>query len=86
VVLGTFASICCARGRIWWEQIRVAAPAEAPWYVDLPNINPNSEDLVEVRQRIGQSMDASSRDGTRLTQNLDLRSREAPQCRGQEQA
>ena len=40
-----------------------AAPFKAPWYIDLLSINLNNEDLAEARQRIGQYMDASGRDG-----------------------
>ena len=50
--------------------IRVAAPFQAPWYIDLPDINLTNEDRVQARQRMGQYMDGSGRDGTRITQNL----------------
>jgi hypothetical protein len=38
----------------------------------LPDIDLNNEDRVRARQRMGQYMDASGRDGTRITQNLDF--------------
>jgi hypothetical protein len=36
---------------------------------------------IEGEIVIGRPMDAFGRDGTRIAQNLDSRSREAPQCR-----
>jgi len=36
----------------------------------LPDINLNNEDRVQARQRMGQYMDASGPDGTRITQDL----------------
>ena len=50
----------------------VAAPFKATRYIDLLHVNRCNEDLVEARQRIGQYMDAFSRDGTPSTQDLDF--------------
>jgi hypothetical protein len=33
----------------------------APWFIDLPSVNLDNEDLVGARQRMGQHMDASVR-------------------------
>jgi malate synthase len=43
-----------------------------PWYIDLLNLNLNNHDLGIARQRIASYLDAFKRDGTRLTENLDL--------------
>lgn len=43
-----------------------------PWYIDLLNLNLNNQDLGIARQRIASYLDAFRRDGTRLTENLDL--------------
>jgi len=69
---GTFASTWGAHSRIWWGQIRVAASFQARWYNDLPNINLHGKDRARVRQRAGQHMRASGRDGTCVTQNLGI--------------
>jgi malate synthase len=53
-------------------QTYVAAPFKAPWYIDLLNINLDNQDLAEARRRIAQYMDTFSRDGTRITLNLDF--------------
>jgi malate synthase len=50
----------------------VAAPWKAPWYVDLLNINLDNHDLASARRRIGQYMEAFSKNGTRITENLDF--------------
>jgi hypothetical protein len=54
---------------------------QAPWYIDLPDINLNNEDRVQATQRMGQYMDTSGRDGTRITRIWVSRSREARRCR-----
>ena len=51
----------------------VAEPGKAPWYIDLLNLNLNNHDLAEARRRIDMFFEAFRRDGTRITQNLDLR-------------
>ena len=56
-------------------QTYVAAPAKAPWYIDLLNLNLDNHDLAEARRRIRRYMDAFGKDGTRVTENLDF---EAP--------
>jgi malate synthase len=45
---------------------------KAPWYIDLLNINLNNEDLGTGKERIRTYMTAFKRDGTRITNNLDL--------------
>jgi malate synthase len=48
------------------------AGVKAPWYIDLLNINLNNHDLGEARNRIRLYMDAFSKDGRRITENLDF--------------
>ena len=43
-----------------------------PWYVDLLNITLGNHDLAEARRRIAMLKDASAKDGTRVTHNLDF--------------
>jgi malate synthase len=43
-----------------------------PWYVDLLNINLNNVDLAEAKRRIRRLADAFTRDGTRITENVDF--------------
>jgi malate synthase len=50
----------------------VTEPAKMPWFVDLLNINLNVSDLSEARRRIRLLVDAFTRDGTRITENLDF--------------
>jgi malate synthase len=50
----------------------VVSPVKAPWYIDLLNINLDNEDLGRAKERITAYMTAFGRDGTRLTENLDL--------------
>ncbi len=49
----------------------VHAPFKAPWYIDLLNLNLNNYELEKARQRVAGYMAAFTRDGTRITQNLD---------------
>jgi malate synthase len=50
----------------------VLEPVKAPWYIDLLNININNTDLATGEERIREYLDAFSRDGTRITRNLDF--------------
>jgi malate synthase len=50
----------------------VAQAVKAPWYVDLLNINLNNHVLATAKERIARYMSAFKRDGTRITENLDL--------------
>ena len=50
----------------------VTDEVKPPWYIDLLNINLNNNDLVEAKERISRFMDALRKDGTRITQPLDL--------------
>jgi isocitrate lyase len=44
---------------------------KAPWYIDLLNINLNNHDLERARERIGTYMNSFTRNGHRITDNLD---------------
>ena len=50
----------------------VGNPFKAPWYIDLLNLNLNNHDLTEARERIRRYVEEFSRDGTRITGNLDF--------------
>jgi len=50
----------------------VLSGVKLPWYIDLLNINLNNHDLGEARRRIQLLAEAFSRDGTRVTENLDF--------------
>ena len=43
-----------------------------PWYIDLLNLNLNNHDLATAGSRIRAYIEAFERDGTRITENLDL--------------
>lgn len=43
-----------------------------PWFIDLLNINLNNPNLEEAKKRIDRYMEAFTKDGTRITQNLDV--------------
>jgi malate synthase len=51
----------------------VSESAKLPWYVDLLNINLNVQDLATARERITRYRQAFEADGTRITENLDLK-------------
>jgi malate synthase len=51
----------------------IAQPIKLPWYVDLLNITLDSPSLDTARARIGQYAKAFAADGTRVTENLDLK-------------
>jgi malate synthase len=51
----------------------VSESTKLPWYVDLLNINLNVQDLATARERIARYRRAFAADGTRITENLDLR-------------
>jgi malate synthase len=53
-------------------EVYVTTARKAPWYVDLLNINLDNHDLAEARRRIQQYLEAFTRDGTRITHNLDF--------------
>ena len=50
----------------------IGSPLKAPWYIDLLNLNLNNHDLAEARERIRRYVEEFSRDGTRITGNLDF--------------
>jgi malate synthase len=57
----------------------VRADVKAPWYIDLLNINLNNHDLGEAMRRIRLYLEAFSREGRRITENLEF----AAPCDGQ---
>ncbi|WP_243294188.1 hypothetical protein [Geothrix mesophila] len=53
-------------------QAYVNSPVKAPWYVDLLNLNLGVESLSEAEQRIATFLQTFSKNGTRITENLDF--------------
>jgi malate synthase len=51
----------------------IAQPIKLPWYVDLLNITLDTPSLETARARIDQYAKAFAADGTRVTENVDLR-------------
>ncbi len=49
----------------------VLSKIKIPWYIDLLNINLNNHDLEVARKRIGAYMSGFTKDGSRITENLD---------------
>lgn len=57
------------------KEIAVAymfSEAKLPWFIDLLNINLNNSDLDEAKSRIERYTKAFMKDGSRITENLDL--------------
>lgn len=52
-------------------QAYVLNTAKLPWYIDLLNINLNNSDLTLAEQRIDRYIQAFTREGKRITENLD---------------
>ncbi|MCW3109065.1 MAG: Isocitrate lyase [Segetibacter sp.] len=50
----------------------IHSEVKLPWFIDLLNINLNNTDLEVAKDRINMYMDAFKRDGTRITENVDL--------------
>ena len=50
----------------------VMAGVKLPWYVDLLNLNLDNYDLGEAHRRIRLMTEAFRKDGTRITENLDV--------------
>lgn len=50
----------------------VTSPVKAPWFVDLLNLTLDDHDLARATARIDAFMRAFARDGTRLTDAIDL--------------
>lgn len=50
----------------------VLSEVKPPWFIDLLNINLNNTDLSVANQRISLYMDALTKKGTRITENLDF--------------
>jgi len=53
-------------------QTYVQSAIKAPWYVDLLNLNLGVEGLAEAEKRIARFLEAFTKDGTRMTENLDF--------------
>ncbi|WP_243316775.1 hypothetical protein [Geothrix paludis] len=53
-------------------QAYVNSPVKAPWYVDLLNLNLGVERLPEAETRIATFLQTFSKNGTRITENLDF--------------
>ncbi|WP_243286443.1 hypothetical protein [Geothrix terrae] len=53
-------------------QAYVNSPVKAPWYVDLLNLNLGVESLPEAEMRIATFLQTFSKNGTRITDNLDF--------------
>jgi malate synthase len=51
----------------------IAQPIKLPWYVDLLNITLDAPSLETARARIAQYAQAFAADGTRVTENVDLK-------------
>ena len=51
----------------------IEARPKPPWYIDLLNINLDNRDLMRARQRISLYLDELSKDGSRITENLDFK-------------
>lgn len=50
----------------------VEEKVKPPWYIDLLNINLNNHQLPAAKERIRRFLEAFRKDGTRITENLDL--------------
>ena len=50
----------------------VTSGVKLPWYIDLLNLNLDNHDLTTAKSRIQAYIEAFERDGTRITENLDL--------------
>jgi len=43
-----------------------------PWFIDLLNVNLGNTDLQEARRRIGFYINAFTKKGSRVTENIDF--------------
>ncbi|MEK7799839.1 MAG: malate synthase, partial [Acidobacteriota bacterium] len=50
----------------------VRSDVKPPWFIDLLNINLNNHDLDEAGKRVRLYLETLSRDGRRITENLDF--------------
>lgn len=48
-------------------------PVKLPWFIDLLNINLNNTDLDTAKSRIAQYVDIFTKEGKRITENLDFK-------------
>jgi malate synthase len=51
----------------------IQSETKLPWFIDLLNINLNNNNLEEARKRINMYIQAFTKDGTRITENLDFK-------------
>ncbi len=54
-------------------QVYCLNKTKLPWFVDLLNINLNNLELEEANRRINMYVEAFTKDGSRITENLDFR-------------
>ena len=50
----------------------IHSEVKLPWFIDLLNINLNNTDLTEAKIRINKYIDAFTKEGRRITRNLDF--------------
>lgn len=53
----------------------LTAAVKPPWYIDLLNLNLDNYDLSVAKDRIARYLEAFSKDGRRITENLDFEGR-----------
>ncbi|MBE7170274.1 MAG: malate synthase [Williamsia sp.] len=51
----------------------IHSEAKLPWFIDLLNINLNNFSLEEAKKRISLYIESFTKDGTRITENLDFK-------------
>jgi malate synthase len=52
--------------------VYIHSGVKPPWYIDLLNINLNTMDLAEAKKRIDLYMNTLTKEGRRITENLDF--------------
>jgi malate synthase len=52
--------------------VYIHSEIKPPWYIDLLNINLNTMDLAEAKKRIDLYMNTLTKEGRRITENLDF--------------
>jgi malate synthase len=50
----------------------IHSEVKLPWFIDLLNINLNNTDLTEAKMRINKYIDVFTKEGRRITENLDF--------------
>jgi malate synthase len=51
----------------------VLSNEKAPWFIDLLNINLDNDNLSVAKERINLYMERFTKEGIRLTENLDFK-------------